>query len=67
MKSLQKHVPVQFLPKEYGGDKDVTLSNTCWRQYILENADYYENLENNFPSAVEITCDCNKKRKESCV
>lgn len=67
MKSLQKHIPSQFLPKEYDGQASVTLSNRNWRQYILQNAKYYETLENKFSNEEKALCNTKLKQKESCV
>uniref|UniRef100_A0A336MJM3 CSON000244 protein n=1 Tax=Culicoides sonorensis TaxID=179676 RepID=A0A336MJM3_CULSO len=55
MKSLQKFIPSQYLPKEYGGQAEICLSNTYWRKYILNNAQYYENLESNFTVEIKNT------------
>lgn len=68
MISLQKHIPRQYLPEEYGGEAQMTLSNGHWRQVILQNAQYYETLENKFANEAEISCEIDvHKRKESCV
>lgn len=44
LESLHKHVPSRLLPEEFGGSCGA-FDNTYWRNQILANETYYEQLE----------------------
>ena len=64
MNSLHKYIPKSILPAEYGGEQE-PFDNTAWRENILDNEDYFANLESMTSAERKLSGENNNSDTES--